>query len=555
MTFKSLRAWLLAGTFAAVGAQAMAAPVLRSASNGNVWALVVGIDDYAKVNHLHGAKADAEDIYTTLTKKVGVPADHITALMQENATRDKFVGAMTDLIKKSKAGDLVIISYAGHGARVPAYKDWKRFEPDGQSEEFLLINYDRSGEGTKEVIANKEMKAWLSRLDAKKVDVLLIADSCFGGGMVRGWDPRSGEMSVRVVRDAAAVGGDSLFKPIPMTPTEMTVTISDLKHVTFLAGADRKTPVPEIKNPDPNDPNKVRGALSYSVARALEGGAADKSSRLTTRSALFDFSLDKVLQLANERQQIDIEPSADTGGKDVLFRLVDDKKPEGGTDSSAAPPTQPLPPEPSATAVKIAVLNGAPDSLTSLDKGIAPLVATDDKDKADLVWDLGAKEILAHGDSIIQDVTPHIVPGVVDRTAAITFIKQFSLPRTQAVRLKETGKRYTPSDHPTLQVEAGQNKYLIVFNIAADGRVQMLDSKQIRDPKGVWSYSPNVVEPFGADCVVAVVSDTKLKGLDEWLNRHDNTPVAGLLSDQLGQALKQDPTLRIGTVGLYTARQ
>ena len=111
-------------------------------------------------------------------------------------------------------------------------------------------------------------------------------------------------------------------------------------------------------------------------------------------------------------------------------------------------------------------------------------------------------------------MTPSIVPGVVDRTAAITFVKQFALARTLPVRLKETGKRYRPGDNPNLQVEAGQNKFLIVFNIASDGKVQMLDSKQVRDPKGVWSYAPNVVEPYGADYVVAVESDTKLKDLE-----------------------------------------
>ena len=116
-----------------------AAPVLKSARGGDIRAFLVGIDKYAYVNQLRGSVADVRDIEAAL-KASGVTPANIKVLADLDATRAAFVAQMDKLLGDSKAGDLVIISFSGHGMRVPELAQWKGHDPGGLSEEFVLAD-------------------------------------------------------------------------------------------------------------------------------------------------------------------------------------------------------------------------------------------------------------------------------------------------------------------------------------------------------------------------------------------------------------------------------
>ena len=133
-------------------------------------------------------------------------------------------------------------------------------------------------------------------------------DAAFGGGM-RGLDPLS-ELRVRTVKGGA---GDAelreKFAGIQMTDKEARADVATMPHVTFLSGATSNSVVPEMSGL-PKDPSRPRGALSYYVARALEGGASVNG--VVTRKSLFHFVLQNVRQATNDRQAVDVVPrSAD----------------------------------------------------------------------------------------------------------------------------------------------------------------------------------------------------------------------------------------------------
>ena len=98
---------------------------------------------------------------------------------------------MDRLIATSKPGDLVIITYSGHGTQVPAYSNWKDVDGKLANEQIVLSGFAFNGPAQHEAIVNFEMRAWLSRLDAKGVDAIVVWDSCFGGGM-RGVEAQGG---------------------------------------------------------------------------------------------------------------------------------------------------------------------------------------------------------------------------------------------------------------------------------------------------------------------------------------------------------------------------
>jgi hypothetical protein len=70
------------------------------------------------------------------------------------------------------------------------------------------------------------------------------------------------------------------FVGIPMSEREARVDIKELTHVSFFAGATETSTVPEMSGIDSADPKAVRGALSYFLARSIEG-AASRDGKVT----------------------------------------------------------------------------------------------------------------------------------------------------------------------------------------------------------------------------------------------------------------------------------
>lgn len=540
MQFFNRSSALAAVTACMFGATAAwAGPALKSAHGGQVRALLVGIDKYASITQLDGAVADMRDIERAL-KKSGVPAGNIKALPDLEATRVAFVGAMEKLVADSASGDLAIISFSGHGMRVPANDLWKKYEgTDGLSEEFVLANYKNSGPGTQEGVMNKEMKAWLARLDAKNVDVIFVADTCHGGGLARSVSLDAPTMKIRETKDRPKEG-ENKFVPIKMTEKEMATNVQDLAHVSFLAGADRKHVVPEV-----TINGKPRGALSYAFAQAIEGNAVDKGIAVTTRGQLFQYALQIVQQQSKEQQLIDYLP---TRAEPKAFEVPVFRSADGGT-------PDPIPVPVPAPMIKVFVLNGTAAALNGV-KAITAFAVTANKDEAELIWDVAGQKIISHqGDAIAEHVTAQNLGGTIDRTFAISGIDALSLKQVQAISLKDGGKLYTPRDTPVIVASGLLNQFLVIFNIAGNGQLQMLTpelSGSGKIDKENWTYQPSVTQPFGEDRVVAVSSPVALPGLVEWLWAHNQQPAAALVPEKLAAVIAANKGVRIGTVGLFT---
>ena len=580
-----------AGIFLNIFAVARA-DVLRAPGGGTVRVVVIGVNHYSNLGEgaqLRGAAPDALDIAAALEKD-GV---HTVPILDGQVTRQRIVDAMNDLIKNSKKGDLAIISYAGHGMQTPEYPRWKGLSRSGASEQIALSNFSFAGNGAGEIIVNIEMRAWLSKLDAKGVDTVLVMDSCFGGGM-RGVDPRSGELRVREVKGAGDAAEREKFTGIPMTDKEARADVALMPHVTFLSGATSNSVVPEMSGL-PKDPSHPRGALSYYVARALEGGAS--VGGVVTRKSLFQFVLQNVRQATNGRQAVDIVPrSADPEilGKQI-FVFGEPATPTSGatvptsvatsaptsvptfvatstptsvptsvatsvpTPAATTPPTPAPNPSEIADAVHLAIVNGEADAWSTIEKGRAPLVAAPDRSGADLVWDVGKHEALARGDLVMQRVDGSMIGDVADRTWAIRRLRAISQSRVLLVGLASGGSLLTPGDQASATAEDLHGEHLTAFNIAADGTVQMLypsapgEQRVCPDPQGDrWSCGLEVEPPFGADTIVALATSKVPTDFVAWLKAHHAKRDAALIPAELGRVLDDDPSARLGFAGVFT---
>jgi hypothetical protein len=83
-------------------------------SPGKNYALVIGIDDYAApLPKLKTAVNDAKSFADLLSSRYGF---QVTMLLNQDATRDKILGAITHFRKGLAENDSFLIYYAGHGS-------------------------------------------------------------------------------------------------------------------------------------------------------------------------------------------------------------------------------------------------------------------------------------------------------------------------------------------------------------------------------------------------------------------------------------------------------
>jgi hypothetical protein len=535
---------------AAVAATLCAAPAhaaggLRAPAGGEVRALVVGIDDYAKVRRLKGAVADARDISQAL-RSAGVA--NMTVLLDRDARRQAIVGAMERLVRDARANDLVIITFAGHGSQVP--ERVKNSKPDHKDEVYVLRDYDQDAKGgTPELIIGPEMKHWLAALDAKGVDVLFLADTCHGGGLTRSADVRSAEESYRAINLAAAAAAE--LDPISQ-PADAFRDEGSFRRVTFLAAVDRNSLAPEVDIP--GNATK-RGALSYALARSIETTAGARADGAVTRADLYSYAQQVVLQYAQQKQVIVTEPTRGTG---VLDAVVWQVGRIGPPPRAVAAPVY----VPNAQPVRVAAINDTAGTLAKVKQLFTPFTIVASADQAELVWDARAQDAIVGGDVIARGVAVEDVPAVVDRVRAIGEIAKLSESRPQTVRLLPDGKLHHADNRVSFVAPDLRGKYTIVFNVSGSGRVQFLfpnpsdGSKRAADQPRIdsaaWSLEFKVESPFGADTLVVITSDLHLDGLEAALRDLDNRSAAGRLPELL-HTLLPPASARIGFASLFTA--
>jgi Caspase domain len=143
----------------------------------NVWAVIVGINDYPNLPKLKYAVNDAREFQRFLVDRNGVPVENITMLLNEQATLRNFRSSLgTQLKADAAADDMAIIFFAGHGAteRDPE-------SPDGDGlEKYLLAWESEPGDLYSTAMPMREIAYIFRRIRSQRL--VFIADSCYSGG-------------------------------------------------------------------------------------------------------------------------------------------------------------------------------------------------------------------------------------------------------------------------------------------------------------------------------------------------------------------------------------
>jgi hypothetical protein len=535
--------------------------VLRAPNGGTVRALVIGIDAYRHYRPLKGAVADARDIEGAL-RRMG--ARDVTTLIDGQADRTSIMREFDRLVARTRPEDLVVLSIAGHGTQEP--ERVKGSEPDGMENVFLLPDFQPTAAGSQQRILGKEFNHFIKQFELRGARVLFVADTCHGGGMARELDPRAAEMSFRQVPSYRL--SDDTLRPVT-TAAEAFTTELDFDRTEFLAAVDRKTKAPEVTIPGISG---LRGALSYAVARAIEGDADSNADGRITVKELFTTVRQMVYQLSNQRQNIvTVSSPSRSVDTDVVYQLsrgvnVIDSPPAGrpqaeGRPSEVSRPATPRvapPPAPSTARVdrpiKLASLDGNNSHFAGLTPRDTPFEVVAPVDNPDLVWDPTSRDVIAWGDVIAYKIDKAELPSVVDRAAAIRELKQISTKAPQVIKIGPDDSLHRSDDLVQIELSDVAGRALVLFNIAGDGTVQLLypiGSDLATIPSADYRFPVRVREPFGADQIVAITSAERMNELEQVLLQLNRRRAAAQMIKMVQRYAPRDA--RIGSAGLFTA--
>lgn len=515
---------------------AFAVAAFPFSANAAVHGIIVGFNDYARAQKLQGAVADANDIAAVLKKR---GASDLVLMTDPHTTVATFRSRWTEIVARAKPGDLILFSFSGHGMRLPETREPRR-TPDGYDKGFLFPTFDQN-DRPDEILRDEDLYDLFQATAAKGLRILFVVDACHAGTALRRIDSRRGGGAVKFQHFDVRPETPPVVPP--KTPAPPRPPLPNVAAIT--AQLSEKT-IQEIQID-----GQLRGALSYAVARGLEGAADPDGSGTITLDRLWAY-VRNVVRTRSENMQAPVLFARDQDGGLLLL----------STDGTLPTPTrlQETLPDPGTIA------------LFRIGSDVTPQGAAivEDRSKADLIFDMARHQILdAAGDVLASDIDATRLQGAVDARRLLSFLRKAAERRgglTVEVRGENTpsgtsdDRIYQDGNRVRFEAEPGNFEFLTVFDVTSDGTVQFLYPRvDLGDPLATSSPTPLqsilVQHPFGADYAIFVRSDTPLSELHAMFARtKDYVSSAPQTYDMLRQALR-GARFRIGIQGLYTCHR
>jgi uncharacterized protein with von Willebrand factor type A (vWA) domain len=168
-----------------------------------IYALLVGINSYARVRKLSGCLNDVKAIRTYLEQNLDIETE-ILELTDAAATRVSIADGFRNFLNRASKEDTVLFYFSGHGTRELADPIWD--ETDGALE--CIVCYDGgTTKASQFLLTDKELRFLIHELSMKtKSHIVTIFDCCFSGDNTRNGSliaASYGEVNERRITDRA----------------------------------------------------------------------------------------------------------------------------------------------------------------------------------------------------------------------------------------------------------------------------------------------------------------------------------------------------------------
>jgi hypothetical protein len=240
--------------------------------NHNIYALLVGIDEYVNVSPLQGCVNDITAIKEYLEGRVDTDGSqlHLRTLLNKDATRQAVIDGFRQHLCQAGSEDVVFFYYAGHGSQEEAPEEFWAIEPDRLNE--TLVCYDSRSLGGWD-LADKEMAKLIAEVAQKNPHITIIMDCCHSSSGTRGdieadtaerkapIDRRKRPLDSFIFSEKEA---EQLVTERSLTKNPTGWTLPRAKHIFLAACRDRETAK------EYNVSGQRRGAFSYFLLDTLK---------------------------------------------------------------------------------------------------------------------------------------------------------------------------------------------------------------------------------------------------------------------------------------------
>ena len=261
--------------------------ITRDKEHGELWAAVIGINQYPNARPLKYAVNDALAFQHYLKNYIGLPEDHIFFLAEQDATKDNILSLLgTKLKRTASQEDTVIIFYAGHGA-----VETDPSNPDGDGFEKYLLPYDADlNDLFASSISMDEVRKIFQRIRADRL--IFIADTCYSGA--------SGGRTMLASKTRANLS-DKFYERISKGKGRVIISSCSANEISK------------------EDDHLQHGIFSYHMLEGLKGGADQDGDGIITVSELFSYLSRKVPE-ASAQDQHPVK-KGETEGELVIGRV------------------------------------------------------------------------------------------------------------------------------------------------------------------------------------------------------------------------------------------
>ena len=196
--------------------------ISMATSHADNIALLIGIGDY-NTSATGWSVIHGNNDVVLLEKKLKEKSFVVSKIIDNNATKQRIMEELSNLIMQTKSGDVVYLHFSGHGQLIPDLNN----DEKGRSVKFdqSFVCYDACistnfiVEGTRykgqNHLIDDELFPFLNILKKKagqNGEVIVVFDSCFSGGADRGRTTKSNFNKIEVVVDTIVRGTNDVFR-------------------------------------------------------------------------------------------------------------------------------------------------------------------------------------------------------------------------------------------------------------------------------------------------------------------------------------------------------
>ncbi|MCB0191873.1 MAG: caspase family protein [Anaerolineae bacterium] len=246
-----------------------------------VYALLVGINEYAVVRDLSGCVQDVQRMTEFLQARVippetAYPDDflQIKTLTNAEATRSAIIEAFQTHLGQAGDGDVAFFYYSGHGSEENAPPEFWHLAPTRRNQ--TLVCHDSRSSSTAWDLADKELGYLISQLAQGKANLhtLVILDSCHSGSGTRDFSEDGGvRMETADLRERKLADYIVPADAVELVTGEQWYRPPEGKHILLAACRPDELAKERVIE------HETRGVFSYHLLTALQSAGPNLTYR------------------------------------------------------------------------------------------------------------------------------------------------------------------------------------------------------------------------------------------------------------------------------------